>query len=43
MKKLIALALALVLALSLSASLAETQLIGIPADGTNLSRGIKLL
>ena len=43
MKKLTALVLALILALSLSASLAETQLIGIPADGTNLSRGIKLL
>ncbi|MBR0513349.1 MAG: hypothetical protein IJK06_03755 [Clostridia bacterium] len=43
MKKLIALALALALALSLTVSLADTLEIGIPDDGTNLSRGIKLL
>ena len=43
MKKLIALVLAAVLALSLTAVLADTIEIGIPDDGTNLSRGIKLL
>ena len=43
MKKLIALVLAAVLALSLTAVFADTLEIGIPDDGTNLSRGIKLL
>ena len=42
MKKLTALVLALLLALS-SAALADTLQIGVPDDGTNLSRGIKLL
>lgn len=43
MKKLISLLLTLALALTGSAALAETLQIGIPDDGTNLSRGIKLL
>ena len=43
MKKLIALVLAAVLALSLTAAFADPLEIGIPDDGTNLSRGIKLL
>ena len=44
MKKLIALVLTFVLALTLSAAaLADPLEIGIPDDGTNLSRGIKLL
>ena len=42
-KKFFALALALVLALTAAAAAAETLQIGIPDDGTNLSRGIKLL
>ena len=42
-KKIFALALALVLALTTAAAAAETLQIGIPDDGTNLSRGIKLL
>ena len=42
-KKTIALAAALVLVLLASVSLADTLQIGIPDDGTNLSRGIKLL
>ena len=42
-KKIASLILALLLVSCASISLAETQLIGIPADGTNLSRGIKLL
>ena len=43
MKKLTALLIALILTLSASAALADTLIIGIPDDGTNLSRGIKLL
>ena len=43
MKKFFALLLTLVLTLTAVSALAETQLIGIPDDGTNLSRGIKLL
>lgn len=43
MKKFAALILALVLALTAASALAETLQIGIPDDGTNLSRGIKLL
>lgn len=43
MKKFLALALALILTLSAAAALADTLQIGIPDDGTNLSRGIKLL
>ena len=43
MKKFIALLLTLILTLTAVSALAETQLIGIPDDGTNLSRGIKLL
>ena len=42
-KKIFALALALVLALTTAAATADTLQIGIPDDGTNLSRGIKLL
>lgn len=42
-KKIISLTLALLLAACASLSFAETQLVAIPADGTNLSRGIKLL
>ena len=42
-RKIFALALALVLALTTVAAAAETLQIGIPDDGTNLSRGIKLL
>jgi len=42
-KKIFALALALVLALTTVAAAADTLQIGIPDDGTNLSRGIKLL
>ena len=42
-RKIFALALALVLALTTAAAAAETLQIGIPDDGTNLSRGIKLL
>ena len=42
-KKIYALALALVLALTTAAAAADTLQIGIPDDGTNLSRGIKLL
>ena len=42
--KIFTLAIAAILVLSLSASaFAETLQIGIPDDGTNLSRGIKLL
>ncbi len=43
LKKIFALALALVLALTTAAAAADTLQIGIPDDGTNLSRGIKLL
>lgn len=43
MKKLTALLIALILTLTASAALADTLIIGIPDDGTNLSRGIKLL
>ena len=43
MKKFAVLLLALVLALSCVSALADTLIIGIPDDGTNLSRGIKLL
>lgn len=43
MKKISALLLALLLALSAASALADTQYIGIPDDGTNLSRAIKLL
>ena len=43
MKKFAALILALVLALTAFSALADTLIIGIPDDGTNLSRGIKLL
>ena len=42
-KKIFALALAPVLALTTAAAAADTLQIGIPDDGTNLSRGIKLL
>lgn len=42
-KKFLPLILAAVLALSVSIASAETLQIGIPDDGTNLSRGIKLL
>ena len=42
-RKIFALALALVLALTTAAAAADTLQIGIPDDGTNLSRGIKLL
>ena len=42
-KKFFARALALVLALTTAAAAADTLQIGIPDDGTNLSRGIKLL
>lgn len=42
-KKIYALALALVLVLTTAAAAADTLQIGIPDDGTNLSRGIKLL
>ena len=42
-KKIFALVLALVLALTTAAAAADTLQIGIPDDGTNLSRGIKLL
>ena len=42
-KKSLSLILAAVLALSVSIASAETLQIGIPDDGTNLSRGIKLL
>ena len=42
-KKIFALALALVLALTTAAAAADALQIGIPDDGTNLSRGIKLL
>ena len=43
MKKFAALLLALLLTLSTVTVLADTLIIGIPDDGTNLSRGIKLL
>ena len=43
MKKLAALILALVLSLTAVSALADTQIIGVPNDGTNLSRAIKLL
>ena len=43
MKKLIAVLSALVILSLAGAVLAETQLIGVPNDGTNLSRAIKLL
>ena len=43
MKKFAALFLALVLTLTAASALAESLKIGIPDDGTNLSRGIKLL
>ena len=42
-KKILSLVLALALAAGLAAASAETLQIGIPDDGTNLSRGIKLL
>ena len=42
-KKALSLVLCAVVALSASAACAETLQIGIPDDGTNLSRGIKLL
>lgn len=42
-KKTVALILAVLTVLAASAALAQTQLIGIPDDGTNLSRAIKLL
>jgi D-methionine transport system substrate-binding protein len=42
-RKITALALALILVLATAAAAAETLQIGIPDDGTNLSRGIKLL
>ena len=42
-KKTVALILAVLTILTASAALAQTQLIGIPDDGTNLSRAIKLL
>ena len=43
MKKFAVVLLALLLALSSVSALADTLIIGIPDDGTNLSRGIKLL
>ena len=43
MKKLAIVLAALLLAATASIALAETQLIGVPNDGTNLSRAIKLL
>ncbi len=43
MKKFAALILALVLSLTAVSALADTQIIGVPNDGTNLSRAIKLL
>ena len=43
MKKFAALILALILTLTAVSALADTLIIGIPDDGTNLSRGIKLL
>ncbi len=43
MKKFAALILALVLSLTAVSALADTLIIGIPDDGTNLSRAIKLL
>ena len=43
MKKVAALILALVLSLTAVSALADTQIIGVPNDGTNLSRAIKLL
>ena len=43
MKKLAAIILALVLSLTAVSALAETQLIGVPDDATNLARAIKLL
>ena len=42
-KKFFSLILAVILVLSLSIASAETLQIGVPDDGTNLSRGIKLL
>ena len=42
-KKILALALALILVLATATAAADTIQIGIPDDGTNLSRGIKLL
>ena len=42
-RKITALVLALVLTLTAAAAAAETLQLGIPDDGTNLSRGIKLL
>ncbi len=43
MKKFAALILALVLSLTAVSALADTLIIGVPNDGTNLSRAIKLL
>ena len=43
MKKILALVLSILTVLSVTASASATQLIGIPDDGTNLSRAIKLL
>ena len=43
MKKFAAIILALVLSLTAVSALAETQLIGVPDDATNLARAIKLL
>ena len=43
MKKFAALILVLVLSLTAISALADTQIIGVPNDGTNLSRAIKLL
>ena len=43
MKKFFALLLTLILALTAVSALADPLIIGIPDDGTNLSRGIKLL
>ena len=43
MKKFAVILLVLTLALSSVSALADTLIIGIPDDGTNLSRGIKLL
>ena len=43
MKKFAALILVLVLSLTAVSALADTQIIGVPNDGTNLSRAIKLL
>ena len=40
MKKFAALILALVLSLTAVSALADTQIIGVPNDGTNLSRAI---